>query len=197
MLLTVVSASVNHLLRANSWARERLKPFAGKTARFDCPPFNLALTVLENGEVAAADIWATAPDVTVTLTPGLMLRVMARDETVDTEIGIDGDTGFAAAIRHITNNLRWDAEEDLSRVFGDIAAHRMMQTGRTLDQWRAQSFDNLARSFAEYWTEEQPLIARTRDVDLFNREVDQLRDDVARLEKRLENLFTRPPQPHG
>lgn len=172
-------------------------PFAGKTARFDCPPFNLALTVLENGEVAGADISAAAPDVTVRLTPGLLLRVMTRDETVWTEIGIDGDTGFAAALSHITRNLRWDAEEDLSRVFGDIAAHRIVQTGRTLDQWRAQSFDNLARSFAEYWTEEQPLIARTRDVDLFNREVDQLRDDAARFEKRLENLLTRFPGPHG
>ena len=188
MLLTVVSASVNHLLRANSWARERLKPFAGKTARFDCPPFNLALTVLENGEVAAADTGATAPDVTVRLTPGLMLRVMTRDETAYTAIGIDGDTGFAAAIRHITNNLRWDAEEDLSRIFGDIVAHRMVQTGRTLDQWRAQSFDNLIRSFAEYWTEEQPLIARTHEVAQFNRDVDALRDDVARFEKRLETL---------
>lgn len=197
MLLTVISSSVNHLLSANSWARERLKPFAGKTARFDCPPFNLALTVLESGEVAAADISATAPDVTVRLTPGLMLRVMMRDETVWTEIGIDGDTGFATVLSHITRNLRWDAEEDLSRVFGDIAAHRMIQAGRTLDQWRAQSFDNLARSFAEYWTEEQPLIARTRDVDLFNREVDQLRDDAARFEKRLENLLTRLPTTHG
>ncbi|MNC94507.1 hypothetical protein D3C83_113790 [compost metagenome] len=67
----------------------------------------------------------------------------------------------------------------------------MMQTGRTLDQRRAQSFDNLARSFAEYWTEEQPLIARAQDVEHFNRNVDQLRDDLARLEKRIESLLNR------
>ncbi|MDP1717192.1 MAG: sterol-binding protein, partial [Burkholderiales bacterium] len=67
----------------------------------------------------------------------------------------------------------------------------MVQTGRTLDQWRAQSTDNLIRSFAEYWTEEQPLIARAHEVAQFNRDVDALRDDVARAEKRLENLPAR------
>jgi len=190
-VLHSVTSFVNHLLRGNNWAREKLKPFAGKTARFECPPLNLALTVLENGEVTAVDASAVTPDATVKLTPGLMLRLMARDQTVWTEIGVDGDTTFATAINQIARNLRWDVEEDLSRVFGDITAHRMVQTGKALDQWRAQSIDNLARSLAEYWTEEQPLIARARDVAQFNRDVDVLRDDVARFEKRLETLRTR------
>lgn len=186
----LASSSLNHLLRGNSWALDRLKPCAGKTARFECVPVNFALTVMDSGEVMAATA-ASAPDTTIRLTPGLMLRVLARDETAWNEIAIEGDTDFAAVINQIFHNLRWDVEEDLSRVFGDIAAHRMVQTGRTLDQWRAQSLDNLARSFAEYWTEEQPLIARARDVAQFNRDVDQLRDDVARFEKRLEQLLNR------
>ena len=40
-------------------------------------------------------------------------------------------------------------------------------------------------------TEEQPLIAGARDLEQFSRAVDQLRDDTARLEKRLENLSNR------
>jgi ubiquinone biosynthesis protein UbiJ len=190
MLDPLASSSLNHLLRSNSWAPERLKPYAGKTARFECAPFSFMLSVLENGEVAAAAA-AVTPDTTIRLTPGLMLRVLVRDETVWNEIEIDGDTEFAAVINRTFRNLRWNIEEDLSRVFGDIAAHRMVQTGRTLDEWRAQSFDNLARSFAEYWTEEQPLIARARQVAQFNRDVDQLRDDVARFEKRLEQIQNR------
>lgn len=190
MLEPFASSSLNHLLRGNSWALGRLKPCAGKTAKFDCGPVGVVLTVLDSGEVTAAAP-AAAPDTTIRLTPGLMLRVLARDETVWNEIEIQGDTEFATVINHIFRNLRWDIEEDLSRVFGDIIAHRMVQTGTTLDRWRAQSLDNLARSFAEYWTEEQPLIARARDVAHFNRDVDQLRDDVARFEKRLEQLAQR------
>ena len=191
MLQSFSVSSVNHLLRSNSWAREKLKPFAGKTARFECPPLSLALTIQETGEVTAADASATAPDATVRLTAGLMLRLLARDQAAWAEIEVDGDTAFATVLNQIVRNVRWDVEEDLSRVFGDIAAHRMVQTGKALDQWRAQATDNLARSFAEYWTEERPLIARARDVAQFNRDVDVLRDDAARFEKRLQQFVSR------
>ncbi len=190
MLDPAVTAAINHILRRNSWAPGRLVPCTGKTVRFELPPLSVGLTVLENGEVAAAAA-STTPDVTIGLTPGVMLRVLARDDTVWRDIQVSGDSDFATVINHVCGNLRWDVEEDLARLFGDIAAHRMVQAGRRLDEWRAQSFDNLARSFAEYWTEEQPLIARARDVEQFNRDVDQLRDDAARLEKRLEQLLNR------
>ncbi len=181
---------INHLLRSASWARDELKRFAGRTARFEIFPFALALTVLDNGEVALAAADAV-PAVTARPTPGLMLRLAARDDAAWRDIDIAGDTDFAAAIHHVARNLRWDVEEDLSRVFGDIAAHRMAETGRTLNRWGAQALENTGRSFAEYWTEEQPLIAGKRDLDEFNRAVDALRDDLARLEKRVDILSHR------
>lgn len=181
---------INHLLRSASWARAALRRHAGKTARFEVIPFAFALTILESGEVtpAASD---AAPAANVSLSPGLMLRLAARDERAWREIDISGDTDLASAIHHVARNLRWDAEEDLSRVFGDVAAHRMAQAGRTLQRWGAQAADNTARTFAEYWTEEQPLIASAHDLEEFSRAVDQLRDDTARLEKRLEQRSIR------
>ncbi len=151
--------------------------------------WGLSLTVLESGEVApaAADAAIAA---TVKLSPGLMLRLAARDENAWREISITGDTDFASAIHHVARNLRWDVEEDLSRVFGDIAAHRMAETGRAFQRWGGQAAENTARAFAEYWTEEQPLIAGARDLEEFGRAVDQLRDDAARLEKRFEHLLS-------
>jgi ubiquinone biosynthesis protein UbiJ len=181
---------LNHLLRANTWARDALKPHAGKTASFRCLPFITRLTVLDSGEVAPAAAEA-APAVTLTLTPGLMLRVAARDDGVWRDVVIDGDTAFAGTIHHLWQHLRWDAEEDLSKFVGDAAAHRIAESGRTLQQWAQGSGDNLARSFAEYWTEEQPLIAVKPDVARFIADVDQLRDDTARLEKRIELLHQR------
>jgi ubiquinone biosynthesis protein UbiJ len=187
MLDPAAAAFINHLLRGASWALEQLKPFAGRTARFEAPPFGLSLTVLEGGEVATAAADAP-PAVTLRLTPGLMLRIAAREETAWREIEVAGDTDFAAVVHHVARNLRWDLEEDLSRVFGDIAAHRMAETGRAFRRWGEQALDNTGRSFAEYWTEEQPLIAGARDLEEFNRAVDRLRDDAARLEKRIEQL---------
>lgn len=179
--------AINRLLRQNSWAPERLRPYAGHVLRVECFPFIVLLCVTDAGDVAAAAPDA-APAVTLRMAPGVLLRLAARDSAAWHDIAIDGDPGFAAALNHLARNIRWDIEEDLSRVFGDVAAHRMVETGRKLDAWGRQGADNLARSFAEYWVEENPLIAGRTDIEQFNRDVDALRDDVARLEKRIEQL---------
>lgn len=187
---TAAAAFINHLLRGASWARDELKRHAGKAARFEVAPLAVTLSVLESGDVTSSAPGAVAA-VTARLTPGLVLRLAARDAGAWREIEISGDTDFAAAINHVARNLRWDVEEDLSRVFGDVAAHRMAETGRAFRRWGEQAAENTGRAFAEYWTEEQPLIAAARDLEEFSRAVDQLRDDTARLEKRLENLSNR------
>lgn len=190
MIDSTTVAFVNHLLRGAGWARDALKPHAGRTARFEMAPFALSLTVREDGAVAPATPGAI-PDATVRLTPGLALRLSARDETAWREVEAAGDVEFVAVVSQVARNLRWDIEEDLSRVFGDIAAHRMAETGRGLRRWGGQALENTGRSFAEYWTEEQPLLAGAHEVERFNRAVDQLRDDVARLEKRIDQAAGR------
>ena len=190
LLDPAAAAAVNHVLRAAAWARAELKAHAGKTARFELFPAGFSLTVLESGEVTPAAADAVA-DVTLRLTPGIMLRLAAHDEAAWREVDAAGDTDFAATINQLARNLRWDVEEDLSRVFGDIVAHRMAETGRLFLRWGNQSAEGVARSFTEYWTEERPLIAAARDLREFNRDVDTLRDDVARLEKRVESLLDR------
>jgi ubiquinone biosynthesis protein UbiJ len=184
------AASINHLLRGASWAREALLAHVGKTACFEILPLALSLTVLPNGEVAVAPAGASV-SVTLRLTPGLLLRLAARDENAWRDVEVVGDSEFAAAINQLVRQLRWDVEEDLSRFFGDVAAHRMAQTGRSFRRWGERTAEHVGRSFAGYWTEEDPLIASAPEVMEFNRDVDELRDDVARLEKRLERILNR------
>lgn len=179
--------ALNHLLRGESWARERLKPHAGKTMHFLVPPFSLLFTVTSRGEVekAASD---AASDAKFVVIPSLLLRLIGRDESAYKQVEITGDSEFAGEIAYIAKNLRWDAAEDLSHIFGDIVAQRIVSTAESFTTWGKQTFDSLSGSFSEYWTEERPLIAKSEHVKQFIAEVDALRDDVERLEKRLQNL---------
>ena len=52
------------------------------------------------------------------------LRLAARDETAFRDVQMTGDADFAAEIAFLAKNLKWDVEEDLSKVMGDAAAHR-------------------------------------------------------------------------
>jgi ubiquinone biosynthesis protein UbiJ len=188
MFGTLAFTAINRFLRAHdAWALETLKPHAGKTALIASPPFETRLMVTERGELIAAHPEAP-PDVVVTLTPGVLLRLLARDEAAWSAADVSGDVQFAAAIDYVRRNLTWDVEESLSRVVGDIAAHRIAGAGREVEQWARTAAVNLGHSFAEYAVHEQPMFASARAVEEFNREVDEARDHVARLEKRIELL---------
>src|SRR5260221_5970236 len=179
---------LNHLLEQQPWAAERLNPLAGQAVEFRCPPFqDLRFAITDNGLLDRARA-ETASALVVKLTPGALPFLLARDETARKRVEIEGSADLAGAVDYLFGHLSWDFEEDLSKVFGDIVAHRLASGGKALAAWQGDTALRLAESFAEYWTEEQPLLARPADVEKFCRKVDTLRDDVARLEKRIERL---------
>jgi ubiquinone biosynthesis protein UbiJ len=53
------------------------------------------------------------------------------------------------------------------------------------------SGENLVRSLSEYWTDERPAVAAANDLSRFAADVDLLRDDLSRLEKRIAQLIPR------
>lgn len=79
----------------------------------------------------------------------------------------------------------WDVEGDLSKVVGDIAAHRLVRTGKQLANWQRQATRNAALNAVEYFTEERPAIAAHRDIDRFYREVGELAGTLSRIEQRI------------
>lgn len=179
--------AVNHLLRQASWAGERLAPFAGHTAQIKLPPFEAAFTIIEGGQIIAPTPTATA-EVIITLPAASPLLLLQGPDAVMRAARLDGSAEFAEALGFIIRNLRWDAEEDLSKLFGDIVAHRLVGGSRSLGSWQQQAARNLAENLAEYFTEEQPMIARRLDIADFSSEIDRLRDDLARLDKRVSRL---------
>jgi ubiquinone biosynthesis accessory factor UbiJ len=181
------AAAVNHVLRSAPLAMERLRRHAGRTAEFHVGPLVFALTVQTTGEVLAA-VPGAARDLTVRISPFLLPRLAAGEEAAFRDIAMQGDMELAQDISYLARNLSWDVEEDLSRVVGDIAAHRIVGTGRAVSEWGRDAALRAAQGAAEYWTEESPLIASRVKVEGFVRGVSELRDAVERLEKRIERL---------
>lgn len=180
-------AAINHLLGQASWAREKLAPFAGHSARITLPPFEAAFLVGDDGCISAPSP-AAELEVSISLPAATPLLALQGKDAVMRSARIEGSAEFAEALGFVIRNLRWDAEEDLSRVVGDIAAHRIVAGTREFAAWQQQAAQNLAENLAEYFTEEQPLIARQTDIAGLSNDIDRLRDDVARLEKRVQRL---------
>jgi ubiquinone biosynthesis protein UbiJ len=143
--------------------------------------------VQTTGEVDAA-VPNAARDLDVRISPFLLPRLAAGEEAAYREIEMQGDMELAQEVSYLARNLSWDAEEDLSKVVGDIAAHRIASGARELRHWGRDAGLRVAQGAAEYWTEESPLIASRVKVRAFVQEVSDLRDAVERLEKRIEKL---------
>jgi len=186
VLSTVAAAAINHLLRREDWARQRLLPFAGRVARLVVPPTAVTLAVTAGGEVAPAE--NIEPEVTLTVAAGSLFDVLRDPQVASARTQVAGDGNFAEAISYLFTHLRWDVEEDLSKVVGDVAAHRIASLGRDLAHVPGRVADSVTRSVATYLRDEGGPVPSRSEVEAFNLAVNVLRDDAARLEKRLERL---------
>ena len=184
--MQAVISAINHVLSQNAWAREELARYAGKTICLSCLPLEITLRITENGMAEHGEV--ETPDASLSITPSGLMRYFLSEPRDNTLITMTGNSDFATAVGQIMGQVRWEAEEDLSRLVGDMAAHRVANFGRSFLGWAKQAADSIPRNFAEYLTEEEPLIASKHEVEKYLREVDEVRDAVERLEKRIVGL---------
>lgn len=179
-------AVLNRMLTREQWARDKLAPFAGRSARFDATPFTLALQVADGGMFAAADPGEPAVIIGVALSS--LPLAMLDPQAAMKDIQLSGDAEFAQALAFVLQNLRPEPEEELSRFFGDAAAQRLVGFMRaSTSQWK-QIADNMLDSTAHYVVTENPMIVGRDDLEAFTQDVNRLRDAVARAEKRIDRL---------
>lgn len=190
MISTSFIVFVNHLLARELWATARLQKHAGKMACIDIELFQLRVKVGADGLLQAADSQhdVGSAQVTVRIKPADLPLIAQNRERAVSYVKIEGDADFANTLSQLSQDLRWEAEEDLSRLFGDVAAVRIVATGKGILESAKRAHQNLQENLAEYLLEENPMLVRPIAVRAFGEQVNKTRDDVERLMKRLERI---------
>ncbi|MBR7801059.1 SCP2 sterol-binding domain-containing protein [Undibacterium sp. FT137W] len=190
MISTPFILFVNHLLAQEPWAAARLQKHAGKTACIDIELFQLRVKVGADGLLQAAenDTETQTDQVILRIKPADLPLIAQNRERAVSYVKIEGDADFANTLSQLSQDLRWEAEEDLSKVVGDVAAVRMVATGKSIVENAKRTHQNLQENLAEYFLEENPMLVRPLAVHAFGEQVSKTRDDVERLMKRLERL---------
>lgn len=185
-LFSLTPAPVNHLLAQDAWARERLVAHAGKIARLDAGLLALDWQVTADGLFKAAE--SGTPHVVIRVKLADIPLILQNRARAVSYVRIEGDADFANALSQLSESLKWEAEEDLGRVVGDVAAHRIVSTAKSALAGARTRGQALQENIAEYFLEENPMLLRPHAVADFGREVSKLRDDIERLEKRVRKL---------
>jgi ubiquinone biosynthesis protein UbiJ len=185
---SVFARALNHLLAPNGWARERLAPFAGQRIAFRAPPLpDLHLRIADGGlvEPQRGD---EASSLVIRFKPGFLLSLPAGIEDAMREVEVSGDPPLGAELLFLARHLRWDAEEDLARVFGDVAAHRMVGGAKEFIAAALDAGRRTAGALMEYAIDERRLLATRAEYDELASASAALRDAIERLDKRIERL---------
>jgi ubiquinone biosynthesis protein UbiJ len=186
MIPSPFPAIINHLLVQEAWAVKKLALHAGKVARVDTGLVAVQLRVAADGLVEDAP--DASPNVTIRMKLSDLPLMMQNRERAFSYVQIEGDAEFANAVSQVAQGVRWEAEDDLARLVGDIAARRIVAGGRAVFGAAQSTRRRIEENVAEYFLEEQPLLVRPEAVAGFSADVAELRDDVERLTKRIERL---------
>ncbi|HOB67994.1 hypothetical protein [Ottowia sp.] len=124
---------INHVLMQEPEAQARLARQKGRVVRLQWRDFAMQLAATPAGLCELAP--AATPDLLLTVTDTSPLD-LARNALQGERPGvrIEGDVQFAAEMNWLVDHVRWDAEEDLSRLVGDAPAHALANAGRAVAQ---------------------------------------------------------------
>ncbi|BBP01571.1 ubiquinone biosynthesis accessory factor UbiJ [Sulfuriferula nivalis] len=177
---------LNHLLESAPSAQHKLAQHAGKRVAITLPLISFTFAMNSEGRLQASD--DAESDAQFHLNPLILARIALGDKTATHRINITGDTQLAADVGNTLMDLDWDAEADFARFMGDASAHQLVKIVRNLIKWKRGNITNTALMLVEYAHEESGMIIKRKPLQQFITDVDTVRDDTARLAKRIDLL---------
>ena len=190
--LRPVTGILNRNIRETTPARELCEKLSGSivAVRVD----NTALAtwfIVHDNELELTTDCDEEADVVISGSLMALARMAAESDLEalrDGSIELTGDAHVADDFSRLLALARPDIEEELSGVVGDVAAHRLGEIARGVTNWGREARATMGANIREYLQEESRDVPSRYEVDKFADKVGRLRDDVARLEARINRL---------
>lgn len=196
--MIIVEPVINRYLALDPEVLERLAVFEGRVIKLEITGLGgsddhrslflfpgksgLQLSTEHEGDV----------DTTLRGSPLALFKMSVAGNTADLllkgEVEISGDTRLGHRFKKVLSEMDIDWAEPLSQWLGDELAWRMTETGRRLGRWGRNTVRSLSMSVSEYLQEESRDVVTETELEMFNQAVDELRDDVDRLEAKIASL---------
>jgi len=192
MILATLEATLNRNIAASSAARALCARLNGKSLRIHLTGLPLQITLLADpmGIQIKPDSDVKA-DAVLTGSPLSLLNLANQDSTgpiQDRAVTVEGHAEVAHAFSELLKTAKPDFEEELSRIVGDVAAHKIGNAARSIVGFGKRAVDTALQNVGEYLREEGRDTPNKTEAEEFIRNVDTLRDDAARFEARLSRF---------
>lgn len=183
---------MNRQIRMKTPARELFDALRGRVIAVRVRNTALAMYFrVDSDEVALLGECEGDPDVVITGPLHALARLAGKsgeNAVRDGSLELVGDGEVARDFQRLLAYARPDLEEELSGVIGDAAAHSLGNLARGLARWGRRTHSTMEQNLREYLQEESDAVPGRYEVESFRRDVETIRDDVARFEARLKRL---------
>jgi len=150
-----------------------------------------AYFVFDDDVIALGTEYAEEPDVVISgslIALARMLKGSGEAAIRSGEVDLTGDAATAQRFQKLLDLAQPDVEEELSRIIGDVAAHRIAEVARGVGKWARDARRTMGGNIREYLQEESRDLPTRYEVERFSQQVGTLRDDVERVAARLSRL---------
>jgi ubiquinone biosynthesis protein UbiJ len=195
---------INHVLAGEPWASAELVKHAGKVVALEMPFGPFAVQIADDGQLKAAPHNETsttadgqaAPAIRTALVLTISSQALATlltssgsiRENAFKSVTIAGDADLAQLLGRLAGQVRWEYEEDLSKLIGDAPAHFAVAQGKKIVSAGKAAGRDLLENTVEYLSEEKKILLNQRDFATHKNQLMELRDSVERLDKRIALL---------
>src|SRR5690606_4013241 len=101
---------------------------------------------------------------------------------------VEGDAGLAQVVSDLARELRWDIEDDLASVVGDVAALRLVNGFKSFIGATQVSAERLAGNIGEYLSEESHMVLSRPPYEEWRNRLLAIQSRLDSLEQRVSRL---------
>ena len=185
MIQKIKKIILDHLLSQNDWMQTKLIDHKDKVVVIEISGLELILKIDEKGLLHSL-YESEEFDCVIKLTVNDFINQLINKKNGN--ISIKGDLELANQVSQVLKKIEWDVEEDLSKYIGDIPATQATKVLKKIVTNSQKNISNISGALLEYWQEENKILTKKRDVEIFNSEVDKIVEDTERLEAKIKKI---------
>lgn len=190
--MLVLESVINRYLSLDPEVMDKLAAFDGKVIKLEITGINKELFMFpgKNGMQIRTEYDGDV-DTVLRGTPislfKMGLAANAANLLLKGEVEICGDTRLGHLFKNVISQMEIDWSEPLTNLLGDSLAYQLQQSGKKINRWGRQTVQSVSESVSEYLQEESRDLVTETELQIFNDAVDDLREDVDRLEAKIKS----------
>jgi len=189
-----IDSALNKALALDPELPAKLIAFSGKVISIHFKDIDKTLYLLpEDNHIRVLSHYDGDVDTRMSGSPISIMKMMMTPNVATLllkgEVEISGDTRLGNEFKKLFREMQLDWQQPLSKIIGDNATQVVELKSKKMHSWLKKSFSSTSNSLSEYFQEESRDIVTETELEIFNQQVDDVRNNTDRLQARYQALI--------